>query len=775
MPQLIYDVQFKIDQSSLAPLKGIIDASTTNEVTKLSEKIEELESQLARLKTQQNNVSKSAKGIVKASKDKRAEVARDIQLGKMKGKVDEELANRLRENISLLEGSAQANLEASLSDKRSATSKTALSNEFRNASLAIEKAKEVLEEYEQQQDKTNQTVQGGAKSFSIANQTLFGFGDLAQDATQFSQGFAQGMRAIGNNIAFNSEMFGTLVQKTGGAKQAFKALGSQLLGTGGIILGINVAVMAVTTIMTQLGKKTKETQDAFSEFTKAIVDLKKVSGDDFLGIDALENEKKEVESLRNVVSGLIDEEEKLVEQSKRYSSYVDSEGKRALTSFREENKTLLDIGLKPLDERLEELNEKIRQNSDLLKLSPLAIFRNEVSQSADSLKNQFTAGLFESSDSLETMADTIKETISQLRSNDANLIKSLGLDSPDQVANLINFLKQQLSGLEDLFPPDKPVIENIIPEDVIIEEDLSKLESFLSESVASMKSDMDTLFKKPFSGSIAAEQEELSRLQQVFNQVTNEQERDRLRIQIENQQARIKAMRDGLAEEMTLQDLTGDFDPFNIDIVGEEGLLSDQAKEQQDALNQVMKDGLQQRLAFINAEVEATKIAEKSKQMSRELGAQGAQAVSQLLQNLFGESKAIAIAETLVSTYFSAQKAYASQLTVPTPDAIVRARVAAGIALAQGLARVAAIRKTNVSSSGGSGSSSTASKSGGGSGIISSGSATQTDRNISFLPARGGEFSGAEITIINTFDEEKVSEVAERGTRKRQMQQVVVS
>jgi hypothetical protein len=60
----------------------------------------------------------------------------------------------------------------------------------------------------------------------------------------------------------------------------------------------------------------------------------------------------------------------------------------------------------------------------------------------------------------------------------------------------------------------------------------------------------------------------------------------------------------------------------------------------------------------------------------------------------FKRNKAISIAETLVSTYQAAQKAYASQMTLLTPDAPIRAQVAAGIAVAAGLAKVAAIKST---------------------------------------------------------------------------------
>ncbi len=64
----------------------------------------------------------------------------------------------------------------------------------------------------------------------------------------------------------------------------------------------------------------------------------------------------------------------------------------------------------------------------------------------------------------------------------------------------------------------------------------------------------------------------------------------------------------------------------------------------------------------------------------------------------FKRNKAISIAETLVSTYLAAQKAYASQLTLD-PTAPIRASIAAGIAVASGLAKVAAIKATQFNSS----------------------------------------------------------------------------
>jgi hypothetical protein len=60
-------------------------------------------------------------------------------------------------------------------------------------------------------------------------------------------------------------------------------------------------------------------------------------------------------------------------------------------------------------------------------------------------------------------------------------------------------------------------------------------------------------------------------------------------------------------------------------------------------------------------------------------------------ERAFNRNKALSIAETIVSTYAAAQKAYTSQLIIGDPTSVVRAQIAAAVAVAGGLARVAAI------------------------------------------------------------------------------------
>lgn len=62
----------------------------------------------------------------------------------------------------------------------------------------------------------------------------------------------------------------------------------------------------------------------------------------------------------------------------------------------------------------------------------------------------------------------------------------------------------------------------------------------------------------------------------------------------------------------------------------------------------------------------------------------------------FENNKKIQIAETLISTYFAAQKAYTSQILPGDPTSLIRAKIAAGLSIAAGLARVAKIKSTTL-------------------------------------------------------------------------------
>lgn len=104
--------------------------------------------------------------------------------------------------------------------------------------------------------------------------------------------------------------------------------------------------------------------------------------------------------------------------------------------------------------------------------------------------------------------------------------------------------------------------------------------------------------------------------------------------------------------------------------------------------------------------------------------------LSSLMSKNVKAQKAFAVAQTTIDTYAAAQKAYASQLSIPTPDAPIRANIAAAVAVLSGLARVRQILAVD---SNGGGSGGGMSSSGGGVGSLEV--STQPNINTSAQPS----------------------------------------
>ena len=114
----------------------------------------------------------------------------------------------------------------------------------------------------------------------------------------------------------------------------------------------------------------------------------------------------------------------------------------------------------------------------------------------------------------------------------------------------------------------------------------------------------------------------------------------------------------------------------------------------------------------------------------------------------FERSKALAIAETLISTYFAAQRAYQSQF-VPIAEfsSPFRANVAAGLAIVSGLARVASISQQQFSFSGGSSSTSTAPPQSTPSTYADGGLLMGNSHNMGGIRTAMGELEGGEFVV----------------------------
>jgi len=174
----------------------------------------------------------------------------------------------------------------------------------------------------------------------------------------------------------------------------------------------------------------------------------------------------------------------------------------------------------------------------------------------------------------------------------------------------------------------------------------------------------------------------------------------------ENREDELDAATDNYEAEAQLSQSFYDTQLAAIDAA--QTLLIDRLNAQRDAelsqlqLTEEQKLAIRQKYANAVTQVEANGVAARAKlgdiekkqiQAQRDLLMGGLDALAALAGDNFELQQAIAYASTIVSTYDAAQKAYASQLSIPTPDAPVRASIAAGIAIAQGLARAIQISK----------------------------------------------------------------------------------
>ena len=179
-----------------------------------------------------------------------------------------------------------------------------------------------------------------------------------------------------------------------------------------------------------------------------------------------------------------------------------------------------------------------------------------------------------------------------------------------------------------------------------------------------------------------AEQEELVRKEQQFNllqKLTNTAQEQEL-FELQQQYDKKFELAAGNAElekalmEQQQKDAAAIEEKFNKKRVEENKKTNDEIKANEQRLQDLKVDAVLTGLNTISSLVD-TFAGESEEQQKK----------------AFNVNKAVGIASTLVQTFQSAQGAYLSQLSIPSPDAPIRAKIAAGIATATGLANVAAI------------------------------------------------------------------------------------
>jgi hypothetical protein len=162
---------------------------------------------------------------------------------------------------------------------------------------------------------TGQSFASATPKVANAGNTLTQFSRIAQDAPF-------GIIGIGNNITATAEAFSSLKNQTGSTGGALKALGSSIMGTGGILLGVSLLTTGLT-LLAQSGLSVGDVIDKitgnFDEFgaavKKANEEAVKNSAAEISGINAL------VASAQNVNLSMKDRKIAVEELQKTYPGY----------------------------------------------------------------------------------------------------------------------------------------------------------------------------------------------------------------------------------------------------------------------------------------------------------------------------------------------------------------------------------------------------------------------------------------------------------------------
>ena len=135
-------------------------------------------------------------------------------------------------------------------------------------------------------------------------------------------------------------------------------------------------------------------------------------------------------------------------------------------------------------------------------------------------------------------------------------------------------------------------------------------------------------------------------------------------------------------------------------------------KQHLNTLNDINVDAANKKLANDKANADASKAIAKAEATAKADALNSYGEALGSIGGMLGEStaagKAASVASATISTYLSANKAYESQLAIPTPDAPFRAALAAGVAVASGLMNVQKILSVQTPGGGGGGAAPTA-------------------------------------------------------------------
>lgn len=493
--------------------------------------------------------------------------------------------------------------------------------------LAIEnQLSKVLSKSEMALLRSSGAVRGLTAGTGSASFALLSLGQAFQDSAQFGMGFAQGFRAINNNIqqTFTAIALGSV--QMGGFNNLIKAMGGSLLGPGGLILGFSALSAGIEFFATRAQKAAKDTDELAKKFKEAA---------------------DSVFTFQDSLSGM-----------------TVNIPESAITPLRER----LEQDIEAIDDLIAKSEES---SQDLFRIASIARDK-DLLQKAINAENEIVAA---------------KEKVA-----------NLDMDRIEGQRRLLTLLKQQEGFLEKR---DELLR---IAKDLGL--DIESTSKRTLTTIEKLTNQYDDLFKA-FAGTGEAERQEgalrariavLENLRDITIEYSQSIEEMRLLMSQEGQEViseteRLEGLNEKLRERIRLRR----------QILGLEDIGSDQLRQLSDGTKDFAAEYERSNAARIKADAEGAKsflnlqegISKGISLVSQSFGSMGttfmqlAQQQESGSRRMFKIGKALAISQAVMNSYQAYTAALADQ-TMPTPMRYV----AAGAALAAGLAQVAAIKST---------------------------------------------------------------------------------
>ena len=545
-------------------------------------------------------------------------------------------------NIKVIDGKAQASVDG-------------LTKGFVDLDTALTKVKTSTAQASKATDNLGKKNLDMMSKAGLAGATLTEVGRTISD-------LPYGIRGIANNLSQLSTLFVTLVSTTNGLKNAIKLLKTQLAGPLGVVLAFQ-AVLAALDYFAGSTKKAADEIDRFSnifgESATKLMTYKQVLNDSTIS----EKEKRHVlKEVRKETGGLnveLDENNQLTSESTR----------------------LLDDNIAKLIEQAEVraiLDRLTELNTDKLKLEYQ--LRQELGSEYSSFIN-----------TLNTAAGTIGQS--------GGVVGLLGLDKISNITGDIGEVNEEISDLmEQLRGKTLDVFKDLKKGGRArkIVDDFNKWwtkqndELKTAASVGVRDQIGNERFQRSNAVNMMIDNRKMKEKKALDDGIITKKQYDDREVELELLKTKLLVQINKEADDAIAQFR---FDNFmkNMEFVAQIGdQFFDAEISREERKTVLMNNQLKERLKSenlsakeresINAQIEAN---EENLQKKRD----------KLAERQFKIQKAMNIANALIETYRGAQLAYTSQLIPADPTSIVRAQVARAIAVALGLANVAAIAR----------------------------------------------------------------------------------